>query len=246
MTKENYLKSPEWTAKRKARMAIDGKRCNHCGARHNLQVHHWNYANFGNENVETDLITLCDDCHLDYTMFGLFGSYHVNESDLFLPSDFRRDISKNIELPAEDFILFNEVQYYDPGKELIFFNDRIRLCRVHICSDYYNNKQHYDYSLNYKAECGVKLAPYEEYQWSYDKTWDILIRCRAWNLDGLCKQVCKGTFVTLNNGLRYLFATNVSAWEGYVTVTKDIATRTATILDEYEAYYRSINNSVLL
>ncbi len=62
-----YMASPEWEAKKAERMEIDGYRCVMCG-RHishckTLQVHHITYARLGNENVLTDLCTLCGSCH---------------------------------------------------------------------------------------------------------------------------------------------------------------------------------------
>ncbi|MBQ6531367.1 MAG: HNH endonuclease [Solobacterium sp.] len=48
-------------------MEIDGYKCVMCG-RHishcrTMQVHHITYARLGNENVLTDLCTLCGSCH---------------------------------------------------------------------------------------------------------------------------------------------------------------------------------------
>ena len=63
MDYHEYLKSDEWQKKRSERLKIDGFKCQICGRPMDLQVHHLTYANIYNENVYTDLITLCKYCH---------------------------------------------------------------------------------------------------------------------------------------------------------------------------------------
>lgn len=62
---EMYLLSIAWKIKRSQRRAIDGDQCQGflCFCTEGLQVHHVTYERVGNENVETDLITLCRRCH---------------------------------------------------------------------------------------------------------------------------------------------------------------------------------------
>lgn len=64
---QQYLISPEWEQKRQERLRIDGYRCRGCGrpntAQNPLQCHHINYYRFGEENVYTDLVSLCESCH---------------------------------------------------------------------------------------------------------------------------------------------------------------------------------------
>ena len=64
---EEYIRSPAWEQKKLERMQIDGFRCVMCGrsADHcrTLQVHHVTYKRLGNENVLTDLCTVCGSCH---------------------------------------------------------------------------------------------------------------------------------------------------------------------------------------
>ena len=61
---QQYLKSFTWQEKRTERLKIDGFKCANCGSTRQLQVHHIHYPNhLGTENVYTDLITLCADCH---------------------------------------------------------------------------------------------------------------------------------------------------------------------------------------
>lgn len=63
---KKYMKSPEWEQKKQERIAIDNC-CVMCQRPLNkirsLQVHHITYARLGNENVLTDLVTLCGTCH---------------------------------------------------------------------------------------------------------------------------------------------------------------------------------------
>jgi len=59
----NYLNSQKWANKRKLRLKIDNNKCTKCGNNSNLHIHHLTYERGGDENIETDLITLCDICH---------------------------------------------------------------------------------------------------------------------------------------------------------------------------------------
>lgn len=62
---EEYLTSDAWRRKREARLNLDGYRCSSflCFLSHDLQVHHKTYSSVGDEDVENDLITLCNRCH---------------------------------------------------------------------------------------------------------------------------------------------------------------------------------------
>lgn len=59
-----YLKSPEWSDKRRERLTLDDYECRFvgCHSTENLHVHHLNYDNVGDEEME-DLITLCHGHH---------------------------------------------------------------------------------------------------------------------------------------------------------------------------------------
>ena len=41
----------------------DGWRCQNCGSRHNLQVHHKQFRSRQGDDRESNLITLCATCH---------------------------------------------------------------------------------------------------------------------------------------------------------------------------------------
>lgn len=62
-----YLLSPEWKRIAEKRKEIDNHACCMCGCtgtmNNPLQVHHLSYRNVGNENVYTDVMTLCRICH---------------------------------------------------------------------------------------------------------------------------------------------------------------------------------------
>jgi hypothetical protein len=61
MPYEEYLKTPEWLAKRQQVLERD-KGCRNCNAQENLEVHHRTYARRGYEDLR-DLTTLCEGCH---------------------------------------------------------------------------------------------------------------------------------------------------------------------------------------
>lgn len=58
-----YLLSPEWNAKRAACLVDADYRCETCGKRGKMQVHHLTYQNLPNER-RGDLRALCGTCHL--------------------------------------------------------------------------------------------------------------------------------------------------------------------------------------
>lgn len=57
-----YLASPEWKMRRIQIMSKRGAKCERCGARRTLQIHHKTYARLGRELPE-DLEILCRKCH---------------------------------------------------------------------------------------------------------------------------------------------------------------------------------------
>lgn len=62
-----YIRSEAWEQKKQERLKIDGYKCVMCGrtTKHcrTMQCHHVTYARLGDENVLTDLVTLCGECH---------------------------------------------------------------------------------------------------------------------------------------------------------------------------------------
>lgn len=59
---ELYYRTPHWRAIAAQRRAFDGHRCCQCSEPIGLDVHHWRYKLFY-EEMRTDLMTLCRDCH---------------------------------------------------------------------------------------------------------------------------------------------------------------------------------------
>lgn len=60
---KEYLKSEKWQHIRNAKLRKVGYKCERCGAKENIQVHHISYDHeFGTER-ECDLQVLCDECH---------------------------------------------------------------------------------------------------------------------------------------------------------------------------------------
>lgn len=64
MSKEylDYIKSSRWKAICARYWLINGKKCQACGARDKLHVHHCSYDRFGREPM-ADLKGLCQECH---------------------------------------------------------------------------------------------------------------------------------------------------------------------------------------
>lgn len=63
---KNYLKSPQWLRFRLERLTIDENTCQQCGTyvdANTVHCHHITYKNLYNENVETDLVSVCKQCH---------------------------------------------------------------------------------------------------------------------------------------------------------------------------------------
>jgi len=57
-----YLKSDNWRERRKELMEEAGGICADCGDKA-TQLHHLNYDNLGEEELDVDVIALCNACH---------------------------------------------------------------------------------------------------------------------------------------------------------------------------------------
>lgn len=64
MNYQQYIQSTEWIVRRRLFLLNHKKVCAICGFYDQLEVHHLNYDNLGNEKDE-DLIILCRRCHND-------------------------------------------------------------------------------------------------------------------------------------------------------------------------------------
>lgn len=63
------MKSEQWQRKKAERLKIDNCTCVMCGrpestCKNGLQMHHITYERLGNENILTDLVSLCPACHV--------------------------------------------------------------------------------------------------------------------------------------------------------------------------------------
>jgi len=66
LTYEQYLKTPQWYRLKQQRLDIDLNTCQQCGCYVEYKTsacHHITYKNLFNENVKTQLVTVCHDCH---------------------------------------------------------------------------------------------------------------------------------------------------------------------------------------
>jgi 5-methylcytosine-specific restriction endonuclease McrA len=57
-----YLKSEHWQEVRKEKLKEAGYKCQKCGAKESLDIHHLTYARLGHERM-SDLQALCRSCH---------------------------------------------------------------------------------------------------------------------------------------------------------------------------------------
>jgi hypothetical protein len=69
LTYAQYLETKWWQFTRQRRLEFDKYKCCKCQTSHELEAHHLTYERLGDENVKTDLITLCDRCHNDTHYF---------------------------------------------------------------------------------------------------------------------------------------------------------------------------------
>lgn len=67
-----YLQSDDWKIRRKELMEIANWICSKCGEKA-IQLHHLNYDNIGNEELDSDVIAVCTDCHNEIHRKGDYG-----------------------------------------------------------------------------------------------------------------------------------------------------------------------------
>lgn len=59
---KEFLQTPQWKKQRKLLLKIKGKKCEKCGKKKELHIHHLHYGRFMKEKPE-DVLILCKDCH---------------------------------------------------------------------------------------------------------------------------------------------------------------------------------------
>jgi HNH endonuclease len=62
LTYDEYLRSPWWTARKAAVIRYRGERCERCGCRYRLELHHRTYERLFRE-IPEDVELLCWSCH---------------------------------------------------------------------------------------------------------------------------------------------------------------------------------------
>jgi len=67
-----YLKSEDWRERRKVLMEQCDWECSKCGEKA-TELHHLNYNNLGEEELESDVIPLCSECHKEIHNKGEYG-----------------------------------------------------------------------------------------------------------------------------------------------------------------------------
>jgi len=60
---KKYLRSDWWQIVRRAALSRAGYRCEKCGKKGRLEVHHKHYGSLGKENIHKDVTVLCPACH---------------------------------------------------------------------------------------------------------------------------------------------------------------------------------------
>lgn len=63
MTYKEYLKTQHWKEVREFKLLKYGYKCQLCGSENDIHIHHNNYECLFNENIHTDLISMCNECH---------------------------------------------------------------------------------------------------------------------------------------------------------------------------------------
>ena len=74
---QDYMQSPEWKSKREKVLIFWGRRCALCNSPTRVEVHHRTYDRMGQELL-TDLIPLCFECHDRHHGFMRRGSEHIS------------------------------------------------------------------------------------------------------------------------------------------------------------------------
>lgn len=59
---ESYIHSSTWRNRRKRALELANYKCEKCGCKENLHVHHLSYEHFGDE-LDNELQVLCRECH---------------------------------------------------------------------------------------------------------------------------------------------------------------------------------------
>ena len=102
-TTTDFYQSDIWTEKRKQILQRDDNQCRLCCSFMGLQVHHRSYDRFGGDELDTDLITLCQNCHPLATLAyrhqswlkGNAGENNLNEASSLILNQLLAEIKVN-------------------------------------------------------------------------------------------------------------------------------------------------------
>ena len=72
----NYLNTKEWFDKRNLALKFADYKCCRCSKKENLQIHHLNYNNIGNEYIG-DLEVVCSSCHKKLHKINMRSNYVI-------------------------------------------------------------------------------------------------------------------------------------------------------------------------
>lgn len=81
MPYHEYLQTPEWKKRRFSMLRWSRRRCEECGSKEKLQVHHKTYERRGQE-LASDLKVLCRDCHETHHLREVIAEAHEAEARL--------------------------------------------------------------------------------------------------------------------------------------------------------------------
>lgn len=162
----DYIQSPAWIQKAEQCKKKAGYRCQLChisGFARPLHVHHNNYYHLGNE-LDTDLVVLCADCHKMFHDSGI-------------------GVQREIKLSKEQFSLVlksmgvtynnsDPYYYYELGKQII---NQLNVCLDPNLYDYYNRVNS---DILYAAIENMDKRAYQQAKKSED--WDGYYSERDW------------------------------------------------------------------
>lgn len=60
---EAYITSPIWSRRRTAFFSKHPKVCSACGSKEQIHLHHHTYDRIGGQELDADLVPLCQECH---------------------------------------------------------------------------------------------------------------------------------------------------------------------------------------
>jgi 5-methylcytosine-specific restriction endonuclease McrA len=110
MPYKDYLETDHWKQLRKRKLRLSGYKCQICGSKEDLNVHHNTYENRGCEKDE-DLVVLCNECHKKH--HGITDGVNNNVKSLLQNSENYKTklftinfLSQNTEI-INEFILHN-------------------------------------------------------------------------------------------------------------------------------------------